>query len=143
MAESEHLTQLVSDLRGAFTDSDPVEFAVLFGSFAEDDETPPSDIDLAIKFSNTLAPDQRFRQLCMFSGNLQSSDRPFVDVSDIERLPLDIAHDAVHGKLVYGNERQFEAFRKEIQDTFAAQRDAIRSRQRDVIERIANQGLHG
>lgn len=143
MPEPEHLTQLVSDLRDAFTDSDPVEFAVLFGSFAEDGDTPPSDIDLAIKFDETLAPDERFRRLCVFSGTLQSSERPFVDVSDIERLPLDIAHDAVHGKLVYGNEQRFEAFRKDIRETFAAQRDAIRSRQRDVIERIANQGLHG
>ena len=143
MAESEHPTQLVSDLRGALAESDAVEFAVLFGSFTEDDDTPPSDIDLAIKFSDTLAPDERFRQLCVFSGNLQSSDRPFVDVSDIERLPLDIAHDAIHGELIFGNEQRFEAFREDIQETFAAQRDAIRSRQREVIERIANQGLHG
>ena len=143
MAESEHPTQLVSDLRGVLGESDAVEFAVLFGSFAENDDTPPSDIDLAIEFSDALAPDERFRQLCAFSGNLQSSDRPFVDVSDIERLPLDIAHDAVHGELVFGNEQRFEAFREDIQETFATQRDAIRSRQRDVIERIANQGLHG
>ena len=143
MAESEHPTQLVSDLRGAFAESDAVEFAVLFGSFTEDGDTPPSDIDLAIKFSDTLAPGERFRHLCAFSGNLQSSNRPFVDVSDIERLPLDIAHDAVHGELVFGNEQRFEAFREDMQETFAAQRDAIRSRQRDVIERIANQGLHG
>ena len=143
MAESEHPTQMVSDLRDEFAGSDAVEFAVLFGSLVEDDDTPPSDIDLAIKFSDTLAPDERFRQLCAFSGNLQSSDRPFVDVSDIERLPLDIAHDAVHGELVFGNEQQFETFRKDLQETFAAQRDEIRSRQRDVIDRIANQGLHG
>ena len=143
MAESERLTQTIADLRDTFAESDAVQFAVLFGSFTEDDDTSPSDIDLAIKFSDTLAPGERFRHLCVFSGNLQSSNRPFIDVSDIERLPLDIAHDAVHGKLVYGNEQRFEMFREDIQDTFAAQRDAIRSRQRDVIKRIANQGLHG
>lgn len=143
MADSDSRTQTVADLRDAFTDADPVEFAVLFGSFAETGDTPPSDIDLAIKFSDRLAPDERFRHLCAFSGNLQPSDRPLVDVSDIDRLPLEIAHDAVHGTLVYGNEQRFAAFRTDITDAFVAQREAIRSRQRDVIERIAEQGLHG
>lgn len=143
MVESEHLSQTVLDVRDVLSTWDSIEFAVLFGSFAEDGDAPPSDIDLAIKFSDELSPDERFRQLCAFSGNVQSSDRPFVDVSDIERLPLDIAHDAVHGTLIYGNEHRFEAFRKCIQETFAAQRDEIRSRQRDVIDRIAKQGLHG
>ena len=143
MTDSEHPTQVVSDLRSAFADSDAIEFAILFGSFTGDEETSPSDIDIAIKFTDALAPAERFRQLCKFSGHLQSSDRPFVDVSDIEGLPLDIAHDAVHGKLVYGNEQRFEAFREDTQETFAAQRDTICSRQLDIIERIANQALHG
>ena len=103
-------------------------------------DLPTTDIDLAVKFSDHLTLKERFRHLCVLSGNLQLSDRPFADVSDLEALPTDIAHDAVQGRLVYGSEHQLGAFRKNVEEEFEDQREVIRAKQRSVIERIADHG---
>ena len=47
----------------------------------------------------------------------------------------------MHGELVYGNEQRFETVRNRTQEACTAQR--VESHQRDVIERIADPGLHG
>jgi len=62
-------------------------FAVVFGSQFSDESTPSSDLDLAIKFADRLSERDRFEKRCFLSGNLQHGDRPFVDVSDIDRSP--------------------------------------------------------
>ena len=124
--------------------SDPtVEFAVAFGSQIEGEPNRSSDLDLAVKFVDDLTDRQRFEKRCFLSGDLQREDAPFIDLSDIETLPLDVAHDAVNGRFVCGDERAFERFKADIEATFDEQSDALRRRQRDVIDRIAEDGLRG
>ena len=65
------------------------------------------------------------------------------DVSDIETLLLDVAHDAVNGTFIYGDKHAFERFKADIEATFADQRDDLRRRQRAEIDRIAEDGLRG
>ncbi|MBX0297205.1 nucleotidyltransferase domain-containing protein [Halomicroarcula sp. F27] len=120
-----------------------VEFVVAFGSQVTGEPTPSSDLDLAVKFVDDLSDRERFEKVCFFSGDLQQADTPFVDLSDIEALPLDVAHDAVNGTLVCGDEQMFEQFKTDIEAAFADQRDDIRRHQRDVIDRIAEDGLRG
>jgi len=120
-----------------------IEFVVAFGSQTTGDSTRSSDIDLAVKFSDDLSDRERFEKQCFLSGDLQEEDTPFVDLSDIETLPLDVAHDAVTGQFVCGDEDAFERFKSEIEERFAEQRDDLRRRQRAVIERIAEDGLRG
>jgi len=77
--------------------SDPdIVFTVGFGSQLSDESTTLSDFDLAVKFSDELSERERFQKRCFLSGELQQEDWPFIDVSDIESLPLDVAHDAVN-----------------------------------------------
>lgn len=120
-----------------------VEFAVLFGSYRSSDTPSPSDIDLAVKFADGLSASERFRKRCFLSGDVQQDDAPFVDLSDLETLPLDVAHDAVNGELLCGDEAAFQQFKSTVEAAFADQRDDIRRHQRDVIDRIAEGGLHG
>jgi len=68
---------------------------------------------------------------------------PFVDVSDIESLPLAVAHDAVAGLFVCGDEDEFERVKTDIETKFAEQRDNHHRQQRAVIDRIAEGGLRG
>lgn len=120
-----------------------IEFAVLFGSKVTHDRRPSSDLDVAIKFVDRLSSHERFRKLCFLAGELQQEDAPFVDVSDIETLPIDVAHDAVTGKLLCGDEQAFRQVKSDIETTFDARRDDIRRHQQAVIERIAEDGLRG
>ena len=102
-----------------------------------------SDLDVAIKFTDELSEQERFEKRCFLSGDLQHEDRPFVDVSDIESLPLAVAHDAVNGEPLCGDEQAFERFRADIEARFDRQRETLRRRQRELIDRIAEDGLRG
>jgi len=124
--------------------SDPdVVFAVAFGSQITGAQTHASDIDIAVKFADALSPSDRFEAQCVLSGTLQQEDLPFVDVSDIEALPLEVAHDAVNGELLCGDRQAFAQFKAAIEDTYDAQRETLRRHQRSVIDRIAEDGLRG
>lgn len=133
------LVTLENSLRG-----DPdVEFAVAFGSRVSGTPTQSSDFDVAVKFAEGMSARERFRKRCFLAGDLQREGEPFVDVSDIEDLPLEVAADAVDGTLVCGDERAFQQFKSEIGERFSAERSNIRRHQRDVIDRIAERGLRG
>ena len=124
--------------------SDPtVEFAVAFGSHITGEPNRSSDLDLAVKFADGLTDHERFEKRCFLSGALQREDAPFVDLSDIETLPLDVAHDAVNGRFVCGDEQAFERFKADVEATFDEHSNALRRQQRDVIDRIAEDGLRG
>lgn len=120
-----------------------VEFAVAFGSQVSGDPRPTSDLDVAVKFDDDLSSRERFEKRCFLSGNLQRDDAPFVDVSDLEGLPIDVAHDAVDGEMLCGDEQAFRRFKAAVESAFEDRRDDIRRHQRDVIDRIAEDGLHG
>lgn len=120
-----------------------IEFVVAFGSHVADGPHRSSDLDLAIKFDEALTAHERFKKRCFLSGDLQRSDAPFIDISDIETLPVDVANDAVNGQFLCGDEAVFGAFRADIAESFEAERDDIRRHQRDVIDRIAEEGLSG
>jgi predicted nucleotidyltransferase len=120
-----------------------IEFVVAFGSRLTGAPTQASDLDVAVKFAAELSTSERFEKRCFLSGDLQQDAAPFVDLSDIETLPLDVAHDAVNGRFVCGDEDVFEQFKREIDATFADRQADRRRQQRDMIDRIAEEGLRG
>ena len=120
-----------------------VTFAVVFGSWIRGESHGGSDLDIAIKFSETLTPQERFERRCFLSGELQSEGRPFVDVSDIETLPLAVAHDAVSGEFLCGAEEAFTQFKTTIESAFAEANAGVHKEHQEVINRIAEEGLRG
>jgi predicted nucleotidyltransferase len=82
------------------TDPD-VQFVVSFGSRVGGSATPSSDLDIAITFEDALSDDERFRKLCHLSGHIQDEDAPTIDVSDIEDLPIEVAHRRQRGVRVW------------------------------------------
>ena len=133
----------VADLEASVCDDTDVVFVVAFGSQLTGEATRGSDLDVAVKFASELSDRERFEKRCFLSGDMQQDDAPFVDLSDIETLPVDVAHDAVNGTFVCGNERAFERFKKKIEAAFADQRTDRRRQQRETIDRIAEEGLRG
>ncbi|WP_435159133.1 nucleotidyltransferase domain-containing protein [Haladaptatus sp. DFWS20] len=136
-------SELLAVLEESLSRDVDIEFAVVFGSQLTSNSRPSSDLDLAVKFNESLSSHERFQKLCFLSGDLQREDAPFIDVSDIETLPLEVAHDAVNGEFLCGDEDAFRDFKTDTEALFAEQRDDIRRHQRDVIDRIAEDGLHG
>jgi len=120
-----------------------VEFVVVFGSQAAGTARASSDLDVAVKFADELSATQRFRKRCRLSDTLQGDGVPFVDLSDVEELPVPVAHAAVSGTFVCGDEDAFETFARAVTNAFEADRRTIERQQREVIRRIAEGGLHG
>ena len=143
MAESDGESEPIAGLERSISADETVLFAVAFGSQVDGDPTEGSDLDLAVKFVDELSASERFRQRCRLSGELQRDGWPFVDVVDVESLPLDVTHDAVGGRLLCGDSGAFESFERSVETEFAERREEIRTRRRRVIDRIAEQGLRG
>ena len=123
--DSSELSRILDTLAESVCSDSDVEFVVAFGSRIAGGPTQASDIDLAIKFADDLTDRERFDKRCFLSGDLQLEEAPFVDVSDIETLPLDVAHDAVNGQFVCGDEQAFAQFEMTIEATFAEQRETL------------------
>jgi predicted nucleotidyltransferase len=143
MEASDEHPQLFATLEDSLCRDSDIEFVVAFGSQVTGGWRSSSDLDLAIKFADDLSSHERFQKRCFLSGDLQQADAPFIDLSDIEGLPLNVAHDAVKGELLCGDEQAFRQFKTDIEASFEEQRDEIRRHQQDVIDRIAEDGLRG
>jgi predicted nucleotidyltransferase len=136
-------SQVFATIEESMCPDPDVTFVIAFGSQVSGEPTRSSDLDLAVKFADDLSNRERFEKRCFLSGDLQQEDAPFVDLSDIETLPLAVAHEAINGVFVCGDENAFTQFKDDLETTFAEQRDALRRQQRDVIDRIAEDGLRG
>lgn len=136
-------SRLLAALEASLCRDADIEFAVAFGSLVTGDSRPASDLDLAVKFDDELSAHDRFRKRCFLSGDLQRADAPFIDLSDIEALPIEVAHDAVQGEFLCGDEDAFRRFNATIERTFEEQRDDLRRQQRALIDRVAEEGLRG
>jgi predicted nucleotidyltransferase len=136
-------SEVFSDLAAGLCADEDVDFAVVFGSQVANAARESSDVDVAVKFADSLSASERFQKRCFLAGDLQQDGSPFVDISDIDRLPLDVAHDAIHGEFLCGDDERFRAFKTDVEAQFTDQREGIQRRQRDTIDRIAEDGLHG
>lgn len=143
MDAGDERSRLLADLEESLCRDADIEFAMTFGSQVTGDARQASDLDLAIKFSDDLTPHDRFRKRCFLSGDLQQEDAPFVDISDVESLPVNVARDAVNGEFLCGDERAFRRFKADTEAAFEERRDDIHRHQQDIIDRIAEDGLRG
>jgi predicted nucleotidyltransferase len=143
MGTTDERLEALATLESAVCRDSDIEFALVFGSQVTDTALPSSDLDIAVKFDDDLSSGERFRKRCFLAGELQQEDTPFVDVSDIDELPLTVAHDAVQGRLLCGDEEAFREVKAEVETAFAERGEEIRQRQRALIDRIAEEGLRG
>jgi len=81
----------------------------------------------------------------VFPDDLPSlfDEMPFVDVSDIETLSVDVAHDAINGTVVCGDKDVIDQCTVAVKAAFHDQREEHRHSQRQLIDRIATEGLRG
>ncbi|MDB2293983.1 nucleotidyltransferase domain-containing protein [Halorubrum ezzemoulense] len=115
-----------------------VRFAVLFGSRVRGETHDSSDVDVVLRFPEELSPKERFCRRNRIDTDLQGYADDFVDVSDIEDLPLPIGRAALReGVRLVGDERELTAYREQIDAEYertAADRERDR---REFIDRLA------
>lgn len=128
----------------AYLRDQPLEFALLFGSQVTGTATEQSDVDLVVKFSDDLEPDERFRRRNRIAGELMARlGRDNVDVSDLDQLSTEIAHSALQeGVLLVGDEETLTEYRQQVATAY--ERTAVdRKRDRDALLRRLEQGTYG
>jgi predicted nucleotidyltransferase len=136
-------TDVLADLERVLCGDPAIEFVLVFGSRVTETTSQSSDLDIAIKFSPDLSESERFQRRCGLAGELQRDDAPFIDVADLDALPLHVAHDALDGQRLCGDPQAVADATANIETALAERGAAIRRRQRAVIDRIAEEGLRG
>ncbi|MFC6941194.1 nucleotidyltransferase domain-containing protein [Salinirubellus sp. GCM10025818] len=146
MAPEEGSTDLASDIEDIrrYLRDQPLEFALLFGSQVTGTATDRSDVDLVVKLSDDLEPDERFQRRNRIAGELMALlGRDDVDVSELDHLPTEIAHSALQeGVLLVGDEETVADYRQQVAKAYE-QTATDRKRDRDALLRRLEQGTYG
>ncbi len=89
-----------------------VKFIVLFGSVVRGEQTPLSDVDVAVYYGGTADERFNFRRCCLGSFPDQ------IDVQIFQDLPLAVRNEVIKGKVVYSRGFQFvfDEFMKVIKE---------------------------
>lgn len=116
----------------------PVEFALLFGSHARGTASESSDVDVVLRFPEEMDAYERFRLRNRIDAELQEYAANFVDVSDIESLPLPVAYTALcEGVLLVGEESTVNAYREPIKQEYEDTKDEREQARQEFIDRLA------
>ncbi len=128
------------DLEGLYSVLDEADicYAVLFGSYVSGTESSTSDIDICIRFDDGRSRRERFRERNRIDAVAQSYADPFVDISDVEALPEEVALDALqHGTLLYGDPKTKRVDERRLERTVTNSSEQRTRRRREFIDRLA------
>lgn len=115
-----------------------VVFAVLFGSQARDAAKESSDVDIALRFPDDMDAAERFRARNRIDADLQEYADGFVDVSDIDSLPVPVAYAAVReGIVLAGDQEEIDTYRKHVEREYKSGADEREREYREFIDRLA------
>lgn len=111
-------------------------FAVLFGSHARGSAHDTSDVDIALRFPSEMDAYERFTRRNRIDADLQEYADGFVDVSDIESLPLPVAVAALRdGIVLVGDERAVTEYKRRVESDYDER--ATERERREFIDRLA------
>ena len=119
-----------------------LEFALLFGSHARGEADNSSDVDITLRFPETMDNTERFRERNRIDAELQAYASGFVDVSDIETLPTPVAHAALRdGIRLVGDRDAIESFRAKIEAEYESTAEQRKREREGFIDRLARGDL--
>ena len=120
-----------------YLEGTPVVFALLFGSHARDTAKSTSDVDVALRFPEDTDDRDRFRTRNRIDATLQRFADDFVDVSDIDALPTEVAHAALrNGVVLVGDEQTVAAYRAQVEEAYKATAAERERERREFIDRL-------
>lgn len=127
----------VAAIRRYLAEAD-VRFAILFGSRVRGDAHESSDVDVALRFPDDLSPTERFRRRNRIDADLQGHADAFVDVSDVDDLPLPIARAALRdGIRLVGDDRDIDAYRERVEAEYEETATERERDRREFVDRLA------
>jgi len=127
----------IEGLEDYFTEAD-VSFAILFGSHARGTSDGSSDVDIAVRFPEHVDERDRFRLRNRIDAEVQGYAAGFVDVSDIESLPLLVARAALReGRLLAGDEKMMGAYRDSVETEYEETAGEREREREEFIDRLA------
>jgi predicted nucleotidyltransferase len=115
-----------------------VVFAVLFGSHARGSAEASSDVDVALAFPDEMDAAERFHRRNRIDADLQAYADNFVDVSDVDSLPVGVVRAALRDRvLLVGDAERVESHQKQVDAEYeSTERERERERQ-EFIDRLA------
>ncbi|CCQ33006.1 Nucleotidyltransferase protein [Halorhabdus tiamatea SARL4B] len=115
-----------------------VAFAVLFGSYATGTSHDSSDVDVAVQFPAAMTPKERFHRRNRIDAELQAYAEQFIDVSDIEDLPLPVVRRALRdGIRLVGDQQAIDAYCERIEAEYETSAAARKRERQEFIDRLA------
>lgn len=78
-----------------------IKFIVLYGSFAEGNQTPLSDVDIAVYYDGSK--EERFKFRMKILGRVNDK----FDIQTFQDLPLYIRREVLRGKVIYFDNNRF------------------------------------
>lgn len=124
------------DAMTEYLEETPVVFALLFGSHARGTARPDSDV--ALRLPEEMDERERFRVRNRIDAELQRFAEGFVDVSDIETLPTEIAYAALQdGRVLVGADSAVRAYREQVAETYEETAEEREQERREFIDRLA------
>jgi predicted nucleotidyltransferase len=121
-----------------YLEQTPVVFALLFGSHARGTAESKSDVDVALRLSEEMDDRERFRTRNRIDAELQQFADGFVDVSDIDALPTEVAYAALQdGVALVGDESTVRTCRERVADAYERTADDRERERREFIDRLA------
>lgn len=127
----------VEGMRAALADT-PVTFAILFGSRVRGASDDRSDVDVTLQFPAEMTALERFRSRNRIDADLQSYADAFVDVSDVESLPVPVAYAALRdGIILVGDEEAVSGALDAVKTAYEATETDRRRANEEFIDRLA------
>jgi len=121
-----------------YLEGTPVVFALLFGSHARGTAESASDVDVALRFPEEMDDRERFRVRNRIDATLQQFADNFVDTSDIETLPTEVAYAALRdGAVLVGDDHTVATYREQVEAAYEATADERERERRAFIDRLA------
>jgi len=119
-------------------DATDVEFALLFGSHVRGDATDDSDLDIAVRFPDSMSDRECFRARNRIDATLQEYAEGTVDVSDIDELPVAVQHAALQeGAVLCGDDSAVTDHRERVATTYASTVEERTDERQAFIDRLA------
>jgi CHASE2 domain-containing sensor protein len=95
-------------------------------------------VDIALRFSDEMNDRERFRTRNRIDAELQQFADGFVDVSDIDALPTQVAYAALRdGIVLVGDESAIRPYREQVADAYEQAADDRERERREFIDRLA------
>ncbi len=139
-------TNLLSQLRTLLHGQDAIVAAYLFGSTAQGKAHQQSDIDIAILFRESLAPDEIFQRILRLGTLLESHCSRPIDLVALNRTPPLLRFQVIKtGTLLLENDHDARAlFQMRAMLTYYDVKPYLDYQQSQLVRRIREQGLgHG